>query len=317
MQFPWCTTRSSVLPEGVEGVHSLSFGLVHAYMSGFVVSKDSRKFSQTLRLVCAVIKAAHTRYRKFPFTSIQVNFDYAAKRHVDANNLGPSLATALGEFTGGKLQLDGSDDLDMRNKWVIFNGNTPHSVRPFQGERYSLVAYTCDHYDDAAASTRRTLRGLGLNFPTKAKDGGEQRSLRKHRKAKQQLQAERAEERYFATIEEKRTERVLRGQCHGRTWAKGWGGRCTAASIEGRDLCEMHHAQEKGSGGLTHGRFDGHLPKAKRAEMKRAQEVMLAKGEVAPESVVPLSATLRIGEASGPKRSGEAWLDRKQYPQDE
>ena len=39
----------------------------------------------------------------FPFTSISVNVNYAAARHRDRNNVGPSAIKAFGRYRGGQL----------------------------------------------------------------------------------------------------------------------------------------------------------------------------------------------------------------------
>ena len=41
---------------------------------------------------------------KIPFTSVNVNKNYASKVHRDKNNLGPSVGLAVGSFTGGHLR---------------------------------------------------------------------------------------------------------------------------------------------------------------------------------------------------------------------
>jgi len=41
---------------------------------------------------------------KFPFTTVCINRDYAAKRHRDANNMGVSVVRAFGDFAGGRLR---------------------------------------------------------------------------------------------------------------------------------------------------------------------------------------------------------------------
>ena len=45
----------------------------------------------------------------FPFTSISLNYNYAAKLHRDGNNAGPSLTRSLGVFNGGGLFYPVSD----------------------------------------------------------------------------------------------------------------------------------------------------------------------------------------------------------------
>ncbi|KAH8051990.1 hydrolase [Aureococcus anophagefferens] len=39
----------------------------------------------------------------FPFSSLQINYNYAAKKHVDGNNIGPSYIVSLGDHEGGGL----------------------------------------------------------------------------------------------------------------------------------------------------------------------------------------------------------------------
>ncbi|CAK0831421.1 unnamed protein product, partial [Prorocentrum cordatum] len=39
----------------------------------------------------------------FPFTSIQLNYNYASRPHVDKNNLGASVIVGFGDYDGGEL----------------------------------------------------------------------------------------------------------------------------------------------------------------------------------------------------------------------
>ena len=92
---------------------------------------------------------------------ISINRDYAAKPHRDSRNEGPSVVAALGNFTGGELQCWHSDPghgpiaraargpsriYQPKNKAVLFNGNALHAVQPFQGNRFSIVLFTCQRY---------------------------------------------------------------------------------------------------------------------------------------------------------------------------
>jgi hypothetical protein len=107
----------------------------------------------------------------FPFTSISVNYGYAACRHRDRGNFGPFAVTAVGCFEGGRLrywrgdpgrsvalrelQLRDSELLDLQAAPLsFFDGNCAHEVETFKGERYSIVFFTVYKYA-AADETER------------------------------------------------------------------------------------------------------------------------------------------------------------------
>lgn len=105
---------------------------------------------------------------EFPYTTVQLNKDYATKMHVDGNNHGPSFIIGLGDYTGGEVWIldeNGTVEVeipctlrgwphlrpgtkvkgrleDCHNKWVKFDGNTPHMTMPYKGSRISLVFFT-------------------------------------------------------------------------------------------------------------------------------------------------------------------------------
>jgi hypothetical protein len=106
-----------------------------------------------------------------------VNYAYAAKRHRDGRNAGPSLTRSLGSFTGGKLKYFPNDDgrlpleamrdqdaeaFDTRNGFVLFDGNRAHEVEPFLGERYSLVWFTIGAYE----TRQRAALPTEVSYPT-------------------------------------------------------------------------------------------------------------------------------------------------------
>lgn len=97
----------------------------------------------------------------FPCTSISLNSNYAAKRHRDGNNAGPSMIAGFGKYTGGELAYWPDDDRttaveDLNHKdrkvfnidkgLVLFDGCRGHEVDDFQGERYSVVWFNCGKY---------------------------------------------------------------------------------------------------------------------------------------------------------------------------
>ena len=66
------------------------------------ISKVSESFPALTKFSNAVLSATLPE-AEFKWSSLQCNYNYAAKRHVDGNNLGPSYIMALGEHTGGGL----------------------------------------------------------------------------------------------------------------------------------------------------------------------------------------------------------------------
>ena len=86
------------------------------------------------------------KYVPIPFTSITLNQNYAAAPHRDKGNVGDSFLVAFGSFKGGELvihetDLSGTHDICYRPIVANFS-KMLHSVRPFEGERFSLVFYT-------------------------------------------------------------------------------------------------------------------------------------------------------------------------------
>jgi hypothetical protein len=68
--------------------------------------------------------------KRFAFTSITLNYNYAAKPHVDSSHVdGLARIIALGDFTGGELVVKGLGTRDVRNKWVDFDGRCLHHVQ--------------------------------------------------------------------------------------------------------------------------------------------------------------------------------------------
>merc|ERR1712080_20865 len=108
---------------------------------------------------------------------LNVNCDYAAKRHRDGNNFGPSLIKAFGSFTGGDLNVFPEDDrstplealrpngkvqFDIKNGLAMFNGNSAHEVESFQGNRFSIVYFTLGCHAEASPADKAGLRSLGI-----------------------------------------------------------------------------------------------------------------------------------------------------------
>jgi hypothetical protein len=86
-----------------------------------------------------------SKFVSIPFTSITLNQNYAAAKHRDKGNVGPSYLVSFGEYTGGALSIhegDLSGSHDVRTPLITDFSKILHSVEPFEGQRYSLVFYT-------------------------------------------------------------------------------------------------------------------------------------------------------------------------------
>ena len=53
---------------------------------------------------------------------------------------------------------------DTHYTWLRFSGTTPHGVEPFEGERISLVFYTCPKWSEKF-SVVLEARGCGIPVP--------------------------------------------------------------------------------------------------------------------------------------------------------
>jgi hypothetical protein len=155
--FP-CATALKISTASSRSAPPTSFrlGVVKAYGRGARSSKATHLREPLLRLLC---KTVHEVHPGFAFTSIQVNKNYASMLHVDASNLGPSLAINLGAYSGGELHIDGMGKLDVHNRWQLFDGNLPHLTCPFEGERYCAIFFSSQSYGLASADNSGYLRG--------------------------------------------------------------------------------------------------------------------------------------------------------------
>eukprot|EP00928_Gymnodinium_smaydae_P032155 TRINITY_DN23361_c0_g2_i1.p1 TRINITY_DN23361_c0_g2~~TRINITY_DN23361_c0_g2_i1.p1 ORF type:complete len:601 (-),score=124.85 TRINITY_DN23361_c0_g2_i1:158-1870(-) len=178
--------RRNVLPEGKDWVFSDTFGLILSRTSaGCVESSLASQYPEMIQLFSRWLKDSPPKGydRAFPFTSVNVNFDYAARAHRDARNAGPSMLRALGRFTGGRLEYYPDDDgslppgelpeagrkrFDAAAAFRLFDGNRTHAVEPFEGERFSVVFYTSGGFERTQSGVKRALVNAGVTWPTQA-----------------------------------------------------------------------------------------------------------------------------------------------------
>ena len=63
------------------------------------------------------------------------------------------------------MTLDDARPLDTKRYLVLFDGLRAHTVTPFDGERYSLVFFSVNHYDRARSTVVKALVGSGAQWP--------------------------------------------------------------------------------------------------------------------------------------------------------
>lgn len=185
--FPENDTRLNVLPEGVTTIHSDTLGVLRMRDGTYRIFDPTTRYAHVTKLLCQWFDTTKGKDAppEFTFTGININHNYAGRRHRDANNEGPSAIKAIGKFTGGKLnyfpkdvkkkgrvdvaELDPKDSLklDLTKKgFTFFNGNNAHGVDPFEGERFSLVYFTTAGFHKIKDKERNIMTELGFKMPT-------------------------------------------------------------------------------------------------------------------------------------------------------
>jgi len=179
--------RFNVMRKGVKWVWSDTIGLLRDRQGDIHLTKSTKAYPEVVHVLSKWLsdRLPATEAKDFKWTSINVNKDYAGKIHRDGNNFGPSMITAFGEFSGGKLRYYGkhdngkvdleelektaankADKLDLKNGLALFNGNSAHSVEEFQGNRFSVVFFTLGSHCSMKSEDRQKLEKLGMATPT-------------------------------------------------------------------------------------------------------------------------------------------------------
>jgi len=177
--------RLNVMQEGQTFVFSDTLGLSRSRDGRFLEKEATKDHPDVTRLLCQWVKDHPVPGcdRDMPFTSINVNFKYAARRHRDSNNHGLSLIKALGKFSGGRLGYFPNDDqaiaretldqlpesdrifVNLKENFALFNGSCAHEVEDYEGERYSLVFFSMAGYEKTPTEVRDFLIDCGISWP--------------------------------------------------------------------------------------------------------------------------------------------------------
>ena len=246
--------RPNVTPDG-RPVRGMCLGLVFVLGGGGMCVSNVSEHAPTLtRLVTRWV--AGTLPEAFPFSSLQINYNYRAKRHVDGNNIGPSYIRAIGAHVGGGLWtadrfVHGVDEadgvtpvvrggggeavLECKGAWQLFNGNAEHETRPYGGKapgdgggtRISFIAFSHHAYNKLPASTADGLKALG--FTAGSTDGVDLPYYRRYRIDKKEFDADE-NVKYFRyqiarakALPPPTAPNRVTIECYGLTMARGGG----------------------------------------------------------------------------------------------
>ena len=114
----------------------------------------------TINTVIADTLAANGKH--LIWTSVQLNMNTVAEWHADKGNIGPSAIGAIGEYDGGEFHLTGYPMTSIRDKLLIFDGTVRHRSYPFQGRRFSFVAFRHPGLHMCSKADRGRLKALGF-----------------------------------------------------------------------------------------------------------------------------------------------------------
>merc|ERR1719343_538900 len=156
-------------------------GLVRDRQGSIHLTWATQQYQSVIKILCTWLTARlPPEAAKFSFTSLNLNCNYAAKRHRDGNNLGPSMIKAFGDFQQGELSVFPNDDksreleklpkedrvvCDIKKNLCMFNGNSAHEVADFVGRRFSVVFFTASCHARAKAEDIAKLAELGIPYP--------------------------------------------------------------------------------------------------------------------------------------------------------
>lgn len=240
--------RPNVVSDG-RPVPGMCFGVVNVRGGGMQLSLATRNWPGIAKLVVAfAVKTIPKRHGEvFPFSSIQINYNYGAEKHVDGNNIGPSYILSMGTHQGGALWVadtfiekdgmmrggGGEAIVECRGKWSLFNGNAEHATKPFKAlqgkplKRISLIAFTHSSYLKLPEDVAKQVAKLG--FTAGSSNGEELAFFRSFRLDRVELDGEALEQyhelqnRRKAASPPPTTRGRVALECNGYTAGRGAG----------------------------------------------------------------------------------------------
>jgi len=183
VNFPRCKRQNVRWPSCAVVNRAMCLG--YYFQGSHGVTRVTQQFHEVRRLLTELCNEENP---DFGYTCIQVNKNVTTKMHADKRNCGPSKIICLGDYQGGRLWYHdevGPDEavvpegvkrgkykegdvlkgsfIDVKEKWVHFDGNKLHSTEAFTGRvRYALIYFTSDSFYSAPDHIVYELRCLGF-----------------------------------------------------------------------------------------------------------------------------------------------------------
>jgi len=164
-------------------VYSDTLGAIQRRTGGYGITPPTRRYPGVAKLLNRWLLDNRPQgiSEDFVCTSININANYGARTHRDGNNVGPSAIRAFGDFKGGELWYWDKDDrktkpeqlqnktarkLNIKKATAVFDGNFAHSVEKFEGERISVVFFSCRNHNKVGSKNRTFLKNrCGFKWP--------------------------------------------------------------------------------------------------------------------------------------------------------
>eukprot|EP00971_Amphidinium_carterae_P114424 2267296-Amphidinium_carterae.1 len=161
---PLAHNRTNVTDESTGQGHLRSL-TVGAYTTRGVGVTQATLTQVGLVTCLHALAATQPEKLRLPYLTCTVSSGQASL-HTDDHNEGQSLTIALGDFTGGQLEIGGTS-VDTNHHWCRFEPKVPHRVLPYRGHRVSITFYAPRKADSLLTNAHfRTLEKCG--FPVKA-----------------------------------------------------------------------------------------------------------------------------------------------------
>jgi len=178
--------RLNVLPNGQKYEYSDTIGAIKQRCQGYGITPATKHYPNFVKLLCKWLTDSNFEAKfgcEFKCSAINLNANYAASRHRDGGNTGPSIIVAVGDFKGGELYSFPKDTQRPRVKVehlkkedavkhninrspLIFDGLRAHEVNAFTGHRYSIVFFAASGFQKIKPEHQKYLKSLGMPFPT-------------------------------------------------------------------------------------------------------------------------------------------------------
>ena len=171
LPFSQNTGRRNVMAEHVPWIYSQCAGLTPSGLPSRLVNRCPNVVRVLVRLMTEHDDREGGVF--YPCTSITMNFNYQSREHRDTFHVGGrSRIIGLGDYDGGELRLRADDAttaeaqlLDVKQRWLDFDGTLRHETAPFEGERYSLIYFVHDTALHVDSADRQPLLDLGFRWP--------------------------------------------------------------------------------------------------------------------------------------------------------